>query len=114
MAFAVRARSLGLLQGALGRPLRCFPRAVAAAATGTGIKPLHVRYNAGLADLPHAPPATKHVAWAGRLVMVGLGSIGMGTLPLALKHIVSACACVHVWVCYVSNCIPNFMLSTLC
>jgi homospermidine synthase len=29
----------------------------------------------------------KHVAFAGRLVMVGCGSIGQGVLPLILRHI---------------------------
>ena len=29
----------------------------------------------------------KHVAYSGRLVMVGFGSIGQGVLPLILRHI---------------------------
>jgi len=29
----------------------------------------------------------KHVAFAGRLVMVGCGSIGQGVLPLILRHV---------------------------
>ena len=29
----------------------------------------------------------KHVAFAGRLVMLGCGSIGQGVLPLILRHI---------------------------
>src|ERR1700744_967012 len=29
----------------------------------------------------------KHVAFSGRLVMVGCGSIGQGVLPLILRHI---------------------------
>ena len=29
----------------------------------------------------------KHVAFAGRLVMLGFGSIGQGVLPLILRHI---------------------------
>ena len=29
----------------------------------------------------------KHVAFPGRLVMVGFGSIGQGVLPLMLRHI---------------------------
>ena len=29
----------------------------------------------------------KHVAFGGRLVMVGCGSIGQGVLPLILRHI---------------------------
>ena len=30
---------------------------------------------------------TKHVAFAGRMVIVGFGSIGQGVLPLILRHI---------------------------
>src|ERR1700733_4093494 len=33
------------------------------------------------------PPDTKHANFAGRLVMIGLGSIGQGVLPLLLRHI---------------------------
>ena len=29
----------------------------------------------------------KHVAFSGRLVMLGFGSIGQGVLPLILRHI---------------------------
>src|SRR6266571_3372176 len=29
----------------------------------------------------------KHIAFAGRLVIVGFGSIGQGVLPLLLRHI---------------------------
>ena len=29
----------------------------------------------------------KHVAFGGRLVMLGFGSIGQGVLPLILRHI---------------------------
>ena len=29
----------------------------------------------------------KHVAFSGRLVMLGCGSIGQGVLPLILRHI---------------------------
>jgi homospermidine synthase len=29
----------------------------------------------------------KHVAFNGRLVMLGFGSIGQGVLPLILRHI---------------------------
>ncbi len=29
----------------------------------------------------------KHVAFSGRLIMVGCGSIGQGVLPLILRHI---------------------------
>ena len=29
----------------------------------------------------------KHVAFAGRLVILGFGSIGQGVLPLILRHI---------------------------
>ena len=29
----------------------------------------------------------KHVAFTGRLVMLGFGSIGQGVLPLILRHI---------------------------
>jgi homospermidine synthase len=32
-------------------------------------------------------PDQKHVAFAGRLVIVGFGSIGQGVLPLLLRHI---------------------------
>jgi homospermidine synthase len=32
-------------------------------------------------------PNNKHVAFAGRLVIVGFGSIGQGVLPLVLRHI---------------------------
>ncbi|MGH7094972.1 MAG: saccharopine dehydrogenase NADP-binding domain-containing protein, partial [Stellaceae bacterium] len=32
-------------------------------------------------------PAPKHVAFAGRLVIIGFGSIGQGVLPLLLRHI---------------------------
>ena len=32
-------------------------------------------------------PATKYVAFSGRLVIVGFGSIGQGVLPLLLRHI---------------------------
>jgi homospermidine synthase len=30
----------------------------------------------------------KHVAFSGRLVVVGFGSIGQGVLPLLLRHLV--------------------------
>src|SRR5947209_7024390 len=33
------------------------------------------------------PLRTKHVAFPGRLVIVGFGSIGQGVLPLLLRHI---------------------------
>src|SRR5215212_6658346 len=33
------------------------------------------------------PLQTKHVAFPGRLVIVGFGSIGQGVLPLLLRHI---------------------------
>eukprot|EP00050_Salpingoeca_kvevrii_P022741 m.131449 g.131449 ORF g.131449 m.131449 type:complete len:539 (+) comp9812_c1_seq1:1907-3523(+) len=33
------------------------------------------------------PPATKHVDFGGRVLVVGLGSIGLGTVPLILKHV---------------------------
>src|SRR5438477_11287794 len=33
------------------------------------------------------PLAKKHVRYAGRVVMVGFGSIGQGTLPLILRHV---------------------------
>jgi homospermidine synthase len=29
----------------------------------------------------------KHVAFGGRLVIIGFGSIGQGVLPLVLRHI---------------------------
>src|SRR6476620_7138818 len=32
-------------------------------------------------------PEKKHVAFAGRLVIVGFGSIGQGVLPLLLRHL---------------------------
>src|SRR6201987_6227585 len=32
-------------------------------------------------------PDRKHVAFAGRLLIVGFGSIGQGVLPLLLRHI---------------------------
>ena len=32
-------------------------------------------------------PTGKHVAFPGRLVIVGFGSIGQGVLPLLLRHI---------------------------
>src|SRR6266403_4004557 len=32
-------------------------------------------------------PEKKHVAFSGRLVIVGFGSIGQGVLPLLLRHI---------------------------
>ena len=32
-------------------------------------------------------PDKKHVAFSGRLVIVGFGSIGQGVLPLLLRHI---------------------------
>jgi homospermidine synthase len=32
-------------------------------------------------------PEQKHVAFSGRLVIVGFGSIGQGVLPLILRHI---------------------------
>ena len=32
-------------------------------------------------------PANRHVKFAGRLVIVGFGSIGQGVLPLLLRHI---------------------------
>src|SRR5437588_605875 len=32
-------------------------------------------------------PDTKYVAFPGRLVIVGFGSIGQGVLPLLLRHI---------------------------
>ena len=30
---------------------------------------------------------TKHVAFGGRMVMIGFGSIGQGVLPLIFRHI---------------------------
>ena len=39
------------------------------------------------AHVPETVPATKLVDFEGRLLVLGLGSIGMGTLPLLLKHI---------------------------
>src|SRR3954468_23505741 len=33
------------------------------------------------------PLQTKHVAFPGRMVIVGFGSIGQGVLPLLLRHI---------------------------
>ena len=32
-------------------------------------------------------PDKKHIAFSGRLVIVGFGSIGQGVLPLLLRHI---------------------------
>lgn len=32
-------------------------------------------------------PAEKYIRWGGRILIIGAGSIGMGTLPLVLKHI---------------------------
>src|SRR6476469_6274766 len=32
-------------------------------------------------------PAQHHVAFSGRLVMIGFGSIGQGVLPLLLRHV---------------------------
>ena len=32
-------------------------------------------------------PDQKHIAFTGRLVIVGFGSIGQGVLPLLLRHI---------------------------
>jgi homospermidine synthase len=31
--------------------------------------------------------AKRHVAYSGRLVVVGFGSIGQGVLPLILRHV---------------------------
>jgi homospermidine synthase len=39
------------------------------------------------ATVPESVPPKKLVDFEGKLVMLGLGSIGMGTLPLLLKHI---------------------------
>lgn len=39
------------------------------------------------ADVPESVPATKLVKFEGNLLLMGLGSIGAGTLPLLLKHI---------------------------
>ena len=33
------------------------------------------------------PLSKKHVRYSGRVVMIGFGSIGQGTLPLILRHI---------------------------
>ena len=32
-------------------------------------------------------PPVKHVAFPGRMVIVGFGSIGQGVLPLILRHV---------------------------
>jgi homospermidine synthase len=39
------------------------------------------------AHVPDSVPATKLVDFDGKLLLLGLGSIGKGTLPLLLKHI---------------------------
>src|SRR5215472_15714382 len=39
------------------------------------------------ATLHERSTAMKHVAFSGRLVMLGCGSIGQGVLPLILRHI---------------------------
>eukprot|EP01052_Picozoa_sp_SAG31_P022941 SAG31_NODE_1854_length_7065_cov_43.480764_1_plen_184_part_00 len=39
------------------------------------------------ADVPESVPPTKLVKFDGNLLLMGLGSIGAGTLPLLLKHI---------------------------
>jgi len=42
----------------------------------------------GNADLPSpAPPHEKYVDFDGKLLLIGFGSIGSGTLPLIIKHI---------------------------
>ena len=38
-------------------------------------------------DLSEEYRPMKHVAFGGRLVMLGCGSIGQGVLPLILRHI---------------------------
>ena len=39
------------------------------------------------AHVPDSVPPTKLVEFEGKLLLLGLGSIGMGVLPLVLKHI---------------------------
>jgi homospermidine synthase len=75
---AAAARPLAAVNSAEGassfrRCLSSYP----SLATGGG-DPAHV---------PDSVPATKLVDFEGKLVLLGLGSIGKGTLPLLLKHI---------------------------
>lgn len=50
--------------------------------------PTHPSLLQGLpSDLPESVPATKLVDFSGKFLLLGLGSIGSGTLPLLLKHI---------------------------
>ena len=75
---AAAARPLAAVNSAEGassfrRCLSSYP----SLATGGG-DPAHV---------PESVPATKLVDFEGKLVLLGLGSIGKGTLPLLLKHI---------------------------
>eukprot|EP00729_Bicosta_minor_P029819 gene29819-29440_t len=43
--------------------------------------------NSDLSAYGVAPPHEKHVEFGGRILMVGFGSIGQGTLPLIIKHV---------------------------
>ncbi len=40
-----------------------------------------------MSPAPHQHPGQLHVAFPGRLVMIGFGSIGQGVLPLLLRHV---------------------------
>ena len=70
------ARAALAAAGANGVTRRSFS-AYPSLATGGG-DPAHV---------PDSVPATKLVNFEGKLLLLGLGSIGKGTLPLLLKHI---------------------------
>lgn len=66
---------------AAGRSLSCYP------SLATGGDPSHV---------PDSVPPTKLHNFEGKLLLLGLGSIGKGTLPLLLKHIAMDVSQVYV------------------
>lgn len=49
--------------------------------------PMTLLTGQSLAELPAAIPATKLVEFDGRLLMIGMGAIGMASLPLIIKHV---------------------------
>lgn len=63
------------------------PAAPAAAPAIKEHPPMSLLTGRPLDELPAAIPATKLVEFSGRLLMVGMGAIGMASLPLIIKHV---------------------------
>ena len=66
-----------------------------------------------------APPHEKHVEFGGRILMVGFGSIGQGTLPLIIKHVgmdaskITVLTGADMYVLFFIMCVYNFFLFCL-